>query len=493
MNTVEALPAYMPALDAALSPIESPARRRELISAVIASVDALNKGEAGVLLLAARRMTCLYSLLREAGLPAPDRGTVISDRFLELLPDGAWSGQRVILLDDTTVTGKTLDEREAAAVRLVASKSDVTRKPAITIPKLDPEGESFELHRQFASAFANRLVPFFTDFPVSDEVAMTAGAFDRLVSSRSWRAVEVTNAVAAGSGARAYSLFPGDELMADFEAVLGDLRRLVEIVKIRVYAYDSGSTVLVRVVPIVLTHAVREESVRRWLDDINVVASESTEQTAKALGVATFMLSRELLHVFNKYARSFADRAFDEQVDFAELSLGDALNKTATSHYLPSLALLQVEDGRDPQPAPAVFAWPNAEELLSHFVVIGDDAVLPGFEALRQTQLKIGGRRSKGWEKDATTLRGIADASQSNVMTASLAIDVLNDLGYAVPAQLHDDGVLFRGYRAGEAALREIEAFRPGVLGGKLAAYPVTAQISDADYFEEARTESTSR
>ena len=473
------------AYEAALASIADPNQRHTLIDTVADAVDAANNGTADIVLLAARRMTCIYALLRESGMKAPERGTIVSDRFIELMSPGAWAGKTVRLLDDTTVTGRTLEERAAIASRLVGDPALVDSRAAVDLTGVNDD-QSFGLHQQFAMAFGEGLVPFFTDFPVSAETTVDVLSFDNLLASRDWRAIDVTNAVIAGSGARAYSLFPNAEMIASFQDSLGESAALVEIVKLRVYAFDDGPNVKVRIVPLVLTKSLTSDSLTAWLKSVSIEASGNGEQITQALGIVSFMLSRQFLTEFAARVNEQLGIDFVEDVDFAQLTLGSELDSIAGSDSLPTLEILRTtEDAPTREAIQPVFTWPNGDESHNHYAILGDDVVIPGFECLKSTQAKMGGRRDPGWEKDATTLMTIASAGDMNLLTASLAIDVLNDLGYAVPAPLAHDGQVFRGYRAGEAALRPIDSFPAGPLGGKLAAFPETMQISDERYFED--------
>src|SRR5471032_3087894 len=67
-------------LDQYLSAITDPDDRRKLIAVLIDALDRLDTREVDIVLLAARRMVCLYQLLRERGLDGPRNGEIMSDR-----------------------------------------------------------------------------------------------------------------------------------------------------------------------------------------------------------------------------------------------------------------------------------------------------------------------------------------------------------------------------------------------------------------------------
>ena len=282
-----------------------------------------------------------------------------------------------------------------------------------------------------------------------------------LAHDKAWRTIDVTNAVISGSPARVYTLFPRDGLISDFLQEMGDIASIVELVKIRLFAHDDGGVVRVRFVPLVLTHPMTETSVQRWVREMGFVPNGSSEQSAQALGLISFMLSRALLQTLQEFTEREFGLTLEEDAELTRLMIGDDLNGISTETYLNGLRALEPDsDAAVGATVRPVFAWPNGQpDEGSHYIIVGDDAV--------------------------TTVARIAEAGRSNVLTASLAIDVLNDLGFAVPASLSHDGYVFRGYRAGEVALRRLSDLQPSPHGGRLAAFARTRQVADTDYFGE--------
>jgi hypothetical protein len=468
--------------DYALRAISDPDRRQAIIDATSKAVEAANAREVDVVLLAARRMTCIYALLRQSGMPAPTHGSVVSDRFIELTSPDGWVGKRVLLMDDTTVTGETLDQRAEVAQRLVGRHGQVDRRPVIDLTAASDD-EGFALHRQFAMAFGQGLVPFFTDFPISHEQTVSAQQFDDLLSCTRWRTVDVTNAVTAGTGARSFSLFPSAAMLTSFVESLGKTSEILQVVKFRVFAFDDDEGVRVRLVPIVLLAPLAEASLQEWVRSVGIEPTKTAGQSAQAAGLASFLLARELFAVLAREVQEHAGIAIAEDIAFANLNLGSELNAIATSHHLESLAVLTPVTADRMALGDPTFDWPEVAENGSHFSMVGDDVVLPGFTSLREADERRDKSKRDDWAKNATTLTRIAAVSTSNVLTATLAVDVLNDLGLAVPAPLVLDGEVFRGYRAGEAGLRDAEDFAISATGGRFAAFEHTIQIPDEQYF----------
>jgi hypothetical protein len=470
--------------DGALRAIRDTEVRDDLVGLITGAIADVERDDADIILLAARRMTCLYALMQKEGLEPPrSEGRdilVVSDRFIELLPDGAWAGKRVILLDDTTVTGFTIQHRTDRTRRLVGDTGTISPRVALNLKNSSrfrkPRIDSLDLHNQFARAFGTNLVPFFTDFAISREIEIRPALLDRMLANREWRTVDVTNQVLAGTGARAFSLFPSAAFATRLADALGDVSRLIETTKIRMFVDDDFGQLRMRIVPIVLTHALDEKSVKAWLKAVGVESNGSPEQSAHAAGLITMMLSRELLRVFAKFAFEEFDLLVDEDLGLSALALG-RLADGETNNRLDTLATLSADVGGGTQlRADPYFTWPGGiAEDGSHYTIVGDDAVLDGYRDLV---------RIRGKGKQTTTLKQIAAESGSNVTASSIAIDVLNDLGYSVPVFSVSQGKVFRAYRPGES-VRDLANLVPGRMGGKLATLAHTKQIPDEVYFGE--------
>jgi|GEM_PF-2144858 len=479
------------AYEHALRSIDRPDHKRAIAWEVAKAEIDVDEGRADALVLVARRMACTYALLH-ASDETPLSGRACSDRFLQLADPVGWQGRRVILLDDTRATGSTLSERAKNIERLVGEPGRVDPRPAITIPEENSE-EHYELHNQFARAFSDGLQPFFTDFPVTKAIDVDAIVFEDLLAHDAWRTVDVTNAIVSGSPARAYSLFPLNGIAHALLDELGDLARLVEVVKVRVFARNNGDRTEVRFVPLILTSPMEANSVQEWIARVGLRPNGSADQSAQALSLISFMLSRRLLDVLGEFMRRTFGLRLEEDGWLTRLMLGD-LDTRTTDHYLRQFGVLEKYGKASSGPLPPVFIWPEGlNDSGEYHVLAGDDLVKGAFECLSAAQLDVRAPRRPGWEKNATTMAQIAEHDESNLMTASLAIDVLNDLGYAIPASLTHGGYVFRGYRAGEVALEPLDKRPASPHGGRLAAFPRTREVSHEEYFGDARADDGAR
>lgn len=458
--------------------------RRQLIDTVFEAVADVRAGRAQRILLAARRMTCLYALLRDRGLEEPEgRDVVLSDRFMELLPDDAWNGQRVLLLDDTRITGKTMEERESRARRLIGASGSVETRIAIEDGALAGEEESpeetaarlaetVELHGQFAHAFGRNLLPFFTDFCISRAAdGVSEETLEEVLDCQDWRTVEVTNSVLAGTGARAFSLFLSGATLERFEGAIGDAARLVDIAKVRIFTAVRNGQLQLKVVPIVLTRSFTRESVDEWLGGIGVTPRDTPAQLSTAAGLVTVMLSRRLLEVFGLILEEKFGLRIEEDTQFAGLMLGEEGNRLAAATNGESLAGLKTVESASVRLAEPEFVWPQARPSQdAHRFVVGDDVVEPFFDAIQGPN---------GHSKQRITLAQLAERTSSSTAAASVAIDILNDLGFSVPSFEVGETLVARAYRAGEAYGATVDNLFEGYRGGRLAAVEATIGVRD--------------
>jgi hypothetical protein len=458
--------------DGALLAVRNPDVRAELIREIVLAVNDLNEGRADILLLAARRMACLYALLTLHGLEVNDPEKVVSDRFIELLPDRFWGDKSVILLDDTKVTKRTIAAREAAARRLVNNPHQVDARVALDLG--DGAGrvrrsDALDLHNQFAMAFGTNLLPFFTDFAISKAIDVSPSQLDELLSSKSWKTIDVTNSVLAGSGARTFSLFPSGDFAKALHTALGRAAEIVEIAKIRLFVDDTTTSLRLRVVPIVLTQSLDEDRLLAWLRTMNIARTTSATQAEHAAGLIAMMLSRALFRVFADHVRTEFQIAVTEDEELAHLALGKNLSEVATPDKLEGFVSKDVVANHG-FPEESEFSWPGHKRpSSSRYVLVGDDAVRDGFDLLVSLDKK---------SRATTVLSEVARKSKANAAASSVALDVLNDLGYSVPTFQLKDGQVVRAYRQGEAQV-EYRDLAAGRLGGRLASIEKTVEFDD--------------
>jgi hypothetical protein len=479
--------------DDALLAVRSPQNRERLIAFVTSAIDELDDGKYGHVLLAARRMTCIFALMRLNGLQLKEADRIVSDRFIELLPENIWGGEKILLLDDTRLTGKTTESKAAGAQRLVGKTGSVVTDVALDLsdpddgPDSRPAGhlvegkfhadDAIDLHNQFALAFGSNLLPFFTDFAISKEVPVTASMLGALLESKEWKTVDVTNSVLAGSGARAYSLFPQAQLMEAFKEHLGAASALVEIAKVRLFIDDQRGRMRLRMVPIVLTKDLPAAALSEWGNKSGVDISGRNEQVSQLAGLASMIYSKLLGDVFADLVEAQFGLVLEEDRGLTRLAMGEFADDLSRRAKLSDLAYAvgKALSGKWTNSAPLKLPGKSTASQ-SRYILIGDDAVQGSYDVLY------------GLNKEAehrTSLREIAAQGKSSLAAASIAIDVLNDLGYSVPTFQVEDGLVSRAYRQGEASI-PFDDLKRGMLGGRLAALAVTVELTESELAEDS-------
>jgi hypothetical protein len=484
-------PASIPlALDRALRPIEDPDRRIELVRRLRDAVADVRQGTADRLVLSARRMTVLYRLAVANGLEAPrDPDAVVSDRLIDLLPDRAWAAAgdraaaKILAVDDIVITGGTSERLVSRCQRLVDSPGSVKPWPLWNIPEKAAD-QADRAHREFALTFTKSLLPYFTDFTMSERLTLPAATFDAILADRDWTAVDVTGAQVPGSRAGACSLYLGKEMEARLRETLGPASNLVDHAKIRLFFTFEHGKFEVRFVPIVLTRDLDRGSVERWLGhkDIDLASGRRGDPAAQcaAAGLITMILSTVLFQTFAEHeaARGRIGN-MREDGDFAQLVLGQAFRRFADAGQAHTLSVLEPSGmGADgPGANPTGFTWPEGRVSEgTHYVRAGDDVVRPVFR-----------RIGKVTRDESLSIRELCVSTDSSPRAVSVALDIGNDAGWCVPEHRVDGNRIIRGQRAAEA-VGKCEAQPIGCAGGRLAAIPKMIEVPDREFYAGGRS-----
>jgi hypothetical protein len=452
----------------------------------------LESGEVDVVVVAARRMSCLYALLREQGLGSPEKGVVTSDRFLELqFNRDWWHGKNVRILDDSWITGRTVNDRIGRISEFVGRHGSVSAEvvvASISVPSdvhfvTEPvklEREEFSLlHQDFARVMGNSLVPYFTDFVVSNDQQTSSISFEELLQTPNWVTVDVTNSAIAGTRYKTFSLIPRGEFREKITSTLGGLAPLLEICKFRLFVEDSGVDVRFRVVPIISVVPVSSASVQKCANAMKLTGQ--IERPEQAFGLIICAISVAMLKAFSKVLDTFdINEVLGIDAIFSEINFGDGLTDriVSASDELRFLDLLEPADSESsPEPVLSQSLRWNQKGIEdgAPLFVLGDDLVDPLY--FKIIELSNGTDKKQISEKPKQKVVDIGFESKiqgSNSLTFSLALDVLNDLGYAVPINYVHEGVVSRGFKPGESAG---EMPVKGILGGGLASIPITLRV----------------
>ena len=249
-------------------------------------------GQPVVVMLVSRRLACLYEMLVASGdidRFDPDDFEVVSDRVLDADRDN-WTGRRAVLIDDVMNLGSSLTSRYDDLYDLVGDRSLITvlvalrdkgrsgsafvdhlgiRSEAEGGPLERSDEELDELAKQLAKCLYRSLMPYFTDFPILQLIAVESAVLDELLSTERWMVADVTAPI-SGAGQHAYTLLP----TADTEKLIrskaaAPAMALAELLKVRVYTAELETGVrYLRIVPIGVPGAVMPTQLDSALDTL---------------------------------------------------------------------------------------------------------------------------------------------------------------------------------------------------------------------------------
>lgn len=228
--------------------------------------------EVDVIVLAARRLACLYQLLLDNDMPAlPSTCLVVSDRFLDIEIEQPASWQRVLILDDSVILGTTLlriyrDVKERAGDHVditcwaVCVDRDQRADYLLHAVNFSPlyersKAEVEQFSTQVVQALFAGNVPFFSDFPTTRSISYSLEQWQDHLRNPGWHVADVTAPLFDGVKREAIAQIPTDATVELFlERIDRTVSPLVESFKVRSYATTdhSAGTVQVRFVPIAM-------------------------------------------------------------------------------------------------------------------------------------------------------------------------------------------------------------------------------------------------
>lgn len=448
-------------LESALFKISDARIRWRMIDLFIDATRALDEGVYEVVILGARRMACLYGLMLTAGLPSPRRGTFVSDRFLEFAQEAEWwtKPRKVLLLDDSHRTGASLRRRLDRLAGAGSGDHELTTH--VCYYEVNDNGppdpmavglsadECQRTGHEIAAALAEGVVPLITDFPISHEIVASHKEFEQFMNCDGWSSYDVTTSIVAGTGTRSYSLVPTPELLDSIREQLGPLGGLLEVAKVRIFADVGFRQVRFRVVPIVLLGSVLESDIAR-IFAAKGYASIGADPNGTGLAVVSYMLSRLLLARFRESAAS-DEISISTDYGLLEVYFGRALldqirAENQTDHFSDFDQLMESGSALD------LLADANLNEQLGQFdAILSSGRYMIGDDLVRPIQGVLSLLDAQGEDRAFTTMSTVSRHLKASTHVIGLALDVLNDLGHAVPRFVRDEkGGLARGFRPAE-------------------------------------------
>lgn len=220
--------------------------------------------------LTARKMACLYQALYETGFRLGGdsgenkkeiQGNVISDRFaflepnLEVLrsrfgeskkePGESEEKRPICLIDDLSRRGEQLKRRKNNFIEHLEVKKGEELESEVLINlknnRVDAEhfrsisgGDGVGMIRAYARTFAKALVPYFTDFPVTEKIRLDADQFGQFTNTlKNFNVYEVSTSVGIDEGLRSYTLDLTEVLKDD--DLVQQLKQICHVIKLRIF------------------------------------------------------------------------------------------------------------------------------------------------------------------------------------------------------------------------------------------------------------------
>jgi hypothetical protein len=356
--------------------------------------------------------------------------------------------------------------------------------------------------------------PYIADFPFSRFIRIPEVEFPNFLSAIEWTGHNLSTSLQERHGVSTVTFFPTDEVCAELRRGIGDdIFSLIDIIKVRAFARKYENVYRVQMVPIVTLLPLRASDLRPLFEHVllqfqgdgnDMHRIRQCANTPKAhLRVLQYALSAALGgRFFRTLAASLDDPAAGQfDTDEASLHLGPWLhaelahiearatgllwegNSCAEFHAdvkpvpVPAEVMRWVQDSLPPQAAivdPRTASASVIDEvrderptnllprLTEVFLYLYQNREIPArLEAQRLGKTVLGSstdaapyrdRLDNGipWVAIADFLLPQALRGNPHPQVLTLLLDVVNDLGIAVPVTLQKDGVVLRAYRHGE-------------------------------------------
>jgi hypothetical protein len=226
----------------------------------------IDKGRVQAVILAARRLACVYQLLVESGQPELHGAVILSDRLMDLALSADIRG--VLILDDSVVLGTTL-ARLTEEVRQHCPQAEVLvrcvvvdrqQRVGFLVEELGLQaleerdtGEVRQFSADLARCLFRRQVPFFSDFPVSGRFRVSRERWLEHLCQPQWLVADVTPPILEGGALQAFAQVPDEGLRSNVLSRLPpELAELVDAFKIRSYTRTDADDFEIVLVPLAL-------------------------------------------------------------------------------------------------------------------------------------------------------------------------------------------------------------------------------------------------
>ncbi|MEJ0060769.1 MAG: hypothetical protein WDM79_14845 [Terricaulis sp.] len=489
---------------------------QSFISPLIAFAEYIAALEVDFLIFQARKAIRLHDLLLAAGCRVPRATMISDhalDQDLSMLNGKRVAIVDDTLILGTTIadTERKLRNAGASTIQKVVFAID-HENWCREIAQVDKYFVSLSAHEMLnfcaseVAALALAGIPYLTDFPITKQTRIPRSKLSALFSRPGWDSFSLTSATQESAEVFFYTHLPVHDGPSPL-AVIGDFASLVEIAKIRSFVFTTSTAHMARIVPIVTLKPLSERRVlelfNSLLDQLPLLGANHRDRLQRHLSTPRSQVrliqyflglmigenflaplseelgaSRPILFDLKEATRLFGPWLGGELDELhavaAEMARNDrnALKCVTTIDALPAeiqaiadadYALLR--SARNP--VEAENGPRNAfSDLIRVFVELHKRHELPARAEARKygaaifdqgsdnaphrDRLKIG----YSWSDLAAFLgwRDKLKVRPARSMRLSLMLDVLVDVGIAVPILCLRNGILFRAYRHGEDA-----------------------------------------
>lgn len=445
-----------------------------------------------LLVLTARKMACLYEVLRQSGMSLSGHFDVISDRFIFLQPNLEYLTDHLVseesasidkkktaiyLVDDLSRRGEQLQRRaQNFEAHLTLNENMLARCTLINLRERPVDAENFRavggedgagMIRAYSRTFARALVPYFTDFPISRTINLEREEFNSLTKWLENRSVyEVTSSVGIDEQLRCYTL-DARPLITD-EALRKMLDQCCSLVKLRIYMQarsELGLGYRMRIMVKPLLKDLAAIPLCGVAKRRNLLETAPTyHQLGQAFGYLEYLLSWELVeHIYRQLptgvTRHVGESIVDEQ--FARIVLGEKLlahakrSLDSSASNEPSL-IGDIQKSLVPRRRDRMLsktAQPSAMYVLGDDIIHPIDQIVSDYTRARRDDSAPARREVRGgnfldcnspdWRRlgfrdlvaKANQKRQKTKSQELSDFEVGLALDILTDWGKIVPDQ----------------------------------------------------------
>jgi len=462
----------------------------------------LTKEKADVFIVMARKAACFINCLQEINLVTLD-GFVTSERILDL--DTNWlKGKRVIIIDDTIISGttlfKTINKLKKAEVTDI-SVSVLTIDKDNFVPDLllneknqrsyllEPylslnHSECIKVCSDIVNAISIYPRPYDVDFPYFNKINISESDFKRFIQHTNWSVENATSFLQNRHDVFTYTFTPNISIRERFNEQIGFDISSFAMLKVRaygVYKKKNKTSYRLRILPIVVLKPLKLENVDKLFNSIvNIKINDGFAQintyTAK-LRLIQYFLATKLAEIWIKSVSIFVNEKVEVMHDLFTLRL--LFNKDIVNPFLKILSIettpllsnkvkLKVDDVMvdNPDFKPKHIINDDSVEtiqllLTEPFLRLYYEKEIKAWEIVKKfgknvfiqkEYIQLVDRLEKGYSISFLT-RLVQHLKNINpIKIVSSFLDKAIDIGIAVPIIVEDqeNNIIYRAYRHGE-------------------------------------------